>query len=213
MTWATLLSPAGASPTGVDQVFVPSNGVITLNLNQIPAEKTRLKGFSTNRFQTSHGKGRFSCLKKAVSRDSCLVFRENLGIRAGLRRAPRPDGPLTHFASLRGEKCRLVFPPPPSGSYKRETSGSVSTPLAPEDFTSVPPPPRYADHSSKRHPDRRHGCLMRTIFGFAFHPPACGSCGEAGRRPEGTRALPGVCSARVWILQEEPFGLVSTLLA
>ncbi|MDE0167783.1 MAG: hypothetical protein OXL36_21990 [Bryobacterales bacterium] len=23
------------------------------------------------------------------------------------RLAPRPDGPLTHFASLRGEKCRL----------------------------------------------------------------------------------------------------------
>ncbi|MDE0435438.1 MAG: hypothetical protein OXH92_15640, partial [Bryobacterales bacterium] len=26
--------------------------------------------------------------------------------------APRPDGPLTHFASPRGEKCRLVPPPP-----------------------------------------------------------------------------------------------------
>ncbi|MDE0165039.1 MAG: hypothetical protein OXL36_08080 [Bryobacterales bacterium] len=24
------------------------------------------------------------------------------------RRAPRPDGPLTHFASPRGEKCRLA---------------------------------------------------------------------------------------------------------
>ena len=24
------------------------------------------------------------------------------------RLAPRPDGPLTHFASPRGEKCRLV---------------------------------------------------------------------------------------------------------
>ena len=28
------------------------------------------------------------------------------------RRAPRPDGPLTHFASPRGETCRLVPPPP-----------------------------------------------------------------------------------------------------
>ena len=82
------MSPADVSPTGVDQVFVPSNGVITLNLNQIPAEKTRLKGFSTNRYQTSHGKSRVSGLKKAVFRVSCLVFRENLGIRAGLRRAP-----------------------------------------------------------------------------------------------------------------------------
>ena len=27
------------------------------------------------------------------------------------RLAPSPDGPLTHFASPRGEKCRLVFDP------------------------------------------------------------------------------------------------------
>ena len=44
---AALLSPAGASPTGADEVFVPSNGVITFNLNQPTTEK-RLKGFSTN---------------------------------------------------------------------------------------------------------------------------------------------------------------------
>ena len=59
MAWEALLSPAGASPTGVDEVFGPSNGVITVNLEQIPAEKTRLKGFSTNRYQTSHGKAVF----------------------------------------------------------------------------------------------------------------------------------------------------------
>ena len=64
------MSPADVSPTGVDQVFVPSNGVITLNPEQISAEKTRLKGFSTNRYQTSHGKSRVSGLKKAVSRVS-----------------------------------------------------------------------------------------------------------------------------------------------
>ena len=29
------------------------------------------------------------------------------------RLAPSPDGPLTHFASPRGEKCRLGFPGPP----------------------------------------------------------------------------------------------------
>ena len=50
------LRSAGASPTGVDEDFVPSNGVITLNPQHIPAEKTRLKGFSTNRYQASHGK-------------------------------------------------------------------------------------------------------------------------------------------------------------
>ena len=75
-----LLSPASASPTGADGVFVPHNGVITLNPEHIPAEKTRLKGFSTNEHHTSHGKGRVSGLQKAV-------IRENLGIRAGLRGA------------------------------------------------------------------------------------------------------------------------------
>ena len=57
----------------MDEVFVPSNGVITVNLDHIPAEKTRLKGFSTNRYQTSHGKGRVSSLEKG--RDSCFVIR------------------------------------------------------------------------------------------------------------------------------------------
>ena len=75
---------------GVDEVFVPSNGVITLNLEQIPAEKTRLKGFSTNRHQTSHGKSIKAVIrKKAVIRVSCFVIRENLGIRAGPEGTPR----------------------------------------------------------------------------------------------------------------------------
>ena len=39
VAWAALLSPAGTSPAGVDGVFVPSNGVITLNLNRFPSEK------------------------------------------------------------------------------------------------------------------------------------------------------------------------------
>ena len=42
------------------------------------------EGFSTNRHQTSHGKS-----IKAVIRVSCLVFRENLGIRAGPEGTPR----------------------------------------------------------------------------------------------------------------------------
>ena len=36
---AALSSPADASPTGTDEVFVPSNGVITLNLNRPPTKK------------------------------------------------------------------------------------------------------------------------------------------------------------------------------
>ena len=45
------------------------------------------------------------------------------------RLAPRPDGPLTHFASPRVETCRLVFPRPSRGSYKRETPVPLSTAL------------------------------------------------------------------------------------
>ena len=36
---AALLSPPDLAPTGADGVFVPSNGVITLNLNRPPTEK------------------------------------------------------------------------------------------------------------------------------------------------------------------------------
>ncbi len=36
---AALLSPPDLAPTGADGVFVPNNGVITLNLNQPPTEK------------------------------------------------------------------------------------------------------------------------------------------------------------------------------
>ena len=52
------------------------------------------------------------------------MFRNPKGERGDLastparanRRAPRPDGPLTHFASPCGEKYRLVPPPPKCGS-------------------------------------------------------------------------------------------------
>ena len=54
-----------------------------------------------------------STREKAVIRVSCLVIREKplqgRVVRAK-RLAPRPDGPLTHFASPRGEKCRLKIP-------------------------------------------------------------------------------------------------------
>ena len=63
---------------GADEVFVPSNGVITVNPEQIPAEKARLKGFSTNGHHTSHGKGgksrvSFSCLVKTSECAARLV--------------------------------------------------------------------------------------------------------------------------------------------
>ena len=61
---AALLFPPDLSPTGADGVFVPNNGVITLSLNRIPAEKTRLKGFSTNEHHRSHGKAVFRVWKK-----------------------------------------------------------------------------------------------------------------------------------------------------
>ena len=56
---AALLSPPDLAPTGADGVFVPSNGVITLNLNQLAAEK------KTEALQ--YRKGRDSC---RVTRDS-----------------------------------------------------------------------------------------------------------------------------------------------
>ena len=85
--------------------------------------------------------------KKAVIRVSCLVFRDpktwaggtavaqgRLALRLlavldvlsstparAKRLAPRPDGPLTHFASPRDEKCRLVPPPPKCGSITAKT--------------------------------------------------------------------------------------------
>ena len=36
---AALLSLPDLAPTGADEVFVPNNGVITFNLNQLPTEK------------------------------------------------------------------------------------------------------------------------------------------------------------------------------
>ena len=108
-------------------------------------------------FRENHGRGLVRSKKKSLMsqrsiktamtshfvRHSCLPCSTYGPVRlrapfSSVRFTPCSDGPLTHIASPRGEKCRLVFPPPPSGSTKRETSGSVSTPLDLEDFTSVP---------------------------------------------------------------------------
>ena len=84
---AALSSPPGASPTGVDEVFVPSNSVITLNINRPPAEK-KTEGLQYQQVPNEPRKSRVSGLKKAVFRVSGLVFRESFGIRASLRGAP-----------------------------------------------------------------------------------------------------------------------------
>ena len=67
---AALLSPPDLCPTGADGVFVPSNGVITFNLNDPATEK------KTEGLQYQKALFRTSCLKKAVIRVSGLVFRE-----------------------------------------------------------------------------------------------------------------------------------------
>ena len=48
-----------------------------------------------------------STRKKAVIRVSCLVIRENHERGPGSLQKKSSDGPLTHFASPHGEKCRL----------------------------------------------------------------------------------------------------------
>ena len=53
-----------------------------------PGRKKKTEGLQYQRVPNEPRKGRVSGLKKAVIRVSCLVFRENLGIRAGLRGAP-----------------------------------------------------------------------------------------------------------------------------
>ena len=84
---AALPSPPDLDPTGADGVFVPHNDVITLNLNRPPTEK-KTEGLQYQQVPSEPRKSRVSGLKKAVFRVWCLVFRENLGIRAGLRLAP-----------------------------------------------------------------------------------------------------------------------------
>ena len=83
---AALPSPPGMSPTGADEVFVPSNGVITLNLNRLPTKK-KTEGLQYQQVPSEPRKRPCFGSEKAVFRVSGLVFRENLGIRAGLRRA------------------------------------------------------------------------------------------------------------------------------
>ena len=115
---------------------------------------------------------------------------------------PSPDGPLTHFASPRGEKYRLVFPPPPSGSYKRETSGSVSTPLDPEDFTSSSRP-RAGGRAAPRNAWllQRRGRLRATgragsIHGTDRRPRPTGQTRSVRQSPRRLHAITGAASTR-----------------
>ena len=67
---AALSSPAGTSPTGADGFLVPSNGVITFNLNRPPAEKkTEALQYQEATIRQSRGSKK-PCF---VSRVSCFV--------------------------------------------------------------------------------------------------------------------------------------------
>ena len=120
---AALLSPVGTSPTGVDEVFVLNNDVITLNLNRPPDRKKRLKGFST---------------PKAVIRVSCLVFREKPLVAAcgccSLHFSP-PDGRSTRYEhqdfvalACRAQRTVQVRLRAPSGSRLVLTALSCTSP-------------------------------------------------------------------------------------
>ena len=102
--WAALLPSTDLSPTGADGFFVPNNGVITLNLNRLPTKK-KTEGLQYQQVPNEPRKGRVSGLKKAVFRVSGLVFRENLGIRAGLRLAPG-NGRVSGLGSRKYLKSR-----------------------------------------------------------------------------------------------------------
>ena len=100
---------------------------------------------------------RYACLPCSTYCASTPARAKRLAPFCSARLAPRPDGPLTHFASPRGEKCRLVkalkslirdphglliatwrdmqarFFPLVGGTFKQETSGWVSTRLDKQD--------------------------------------------------------------------------------
>ncbi len=72
---AALPSPPDLPLTGADEVFVPSNGVITLNLNRLPTEK-KTEGLQYQQVPNEPRKSRVSGLKKAVFQVSCFVIRK-----------------------------------------------------------------------------------------------------------------------------------------
>ena len=85
-----LPSPPDLAPTSADGVFVPSNGIITLNINRPPTEK-KTEGLQYQQVPSEPRKSRVSGRGKAVIRVSGLVFREKhkgrdscLVIRKGL---------------------------------------------------------------------------------------------------------------------------------
>ena len=163
----------------------PEKRLFSPDAKHAGAEKTRLKGFSTNRHQTGHGK----------SRVSCLVFRENLvaghvagadGSRLVLTDLSRLPAAGRHFASPRGEKCRSVF------SFQFFVfSFSFFGFLRPR-----------ADYASSKHAERRHGCLIRAMFRVRFSSACLRIMRRGGQAPRGhpraPRGLlrPGVDPAR-----------------
>ena len=80
---AVLPSPPDLAPTGADGVFVLSNGVITLNINRLPAKK-KTEGLQYQQVPNEPRKRRVSGLKKAVFRAKPLAAA--WGCSAGKRR-------------------------------------------------------------------------------------------------------------------------------
>ncbi len=98
--------------------------------------------------------------------------------------------------------CARLFPPPPSGSYKRETSGSVSTPLDPEDFTSSSRP-RAGGRAAPRNAWllQRRGRLRATgragsIHGTDRRPRPTGQTRSVRQSPRRLHAITGAASTR-----------------
>ena len=134
---AALLSPPDLAPTSADGVFVPHNGVITFNLNRLSVKKkTEALQYQRALFRTSCLKKavirenltgqpaflttrrskhairapglRCVCLPCSTYGSSTPARVKRLAPFSSARLTPSPDGPLTHFASPLGEKCRLM---------------------------------------------------------------------------------------------------------
>ena len=88
-----------------------------------PARAKRLAPFSSARLLTTRRSKhtirapglRCACLPCSTYCSSTPARAKRLAPFSSARLAPSPDGPLTHFASPRGEKCRLETKP----SYQR----------------------------------------------------------------------------------------------
>ena len=102
-------------------------------------------------------------------RVSCLVIREKPYRPCCWRGrlAPRPAGPLAHFASPRGEKCRLGLPP---HSPHAMQAGAVKTRL--KGFSTFEPKGKVLLCSPGEHLTLRRHAASRTMPWDAGHQSA-----------------------------------------